>query len=430
MHVMTRLILNFTFVITLLSMLTIGAGKLLGQFRESNRLLYILDADAVNDHRQIMALDADSRWRFRLAAAPARLHSIRWSPDGRFIAYFQDNTLYVMSEFGHDNHSVADDVRRCSDPACWSPDGTRLLLTLNRDDTTVIAIVNADDGESLVIPNLTHQDEPIFWSPDGSYLLVHYRTGDLRVIEAATGAVQLTIPGSVTSRSGQWSPDSRYVLYHRIHGATRAGFVGDSEIYVTDIVSGETLNISQNPDGNDSDAVWSPDGQRITYVSVRDDDPDLMVADVNGDHQRVVYDLPGGGADPYWHTESRLVFFSIAPTNQYQLRWLDVDTGEGALIAETINYVLPSTLSPDRRMIVFRPANNDLYVTTFRGETIITIDYTDTSVPGSWQWSPNSRYLAYAVFVGNQFLPHVLNIQTGVDYELPNTMLGIPQWQP
>src|SRR5436190_24267124 len=75
-----------------------------------------------------------------------------WSPDGSRIAFTSDRDsqtgsvnleIYVMNADGTGVTRVTSDTAQDDEPA-WSPDGTRLAFRSNRDGNAEIYVVNAD----------------------------------------------------------------------------------------------------------------------------------------------------------------------------------------------------------------------------------------------------------------------------------------------
>ena len=105
--------------------------------------IWLIDADPTAADRHLTQLTDGAG----LEAAPA------WSPDGRSIAYVDDwqgaPSVWIRSADG------AGEARRVVDGnwPSWTPDGTRLLVTVGADFTkTQLAYVDADGGELDNLP--------------------------------------------------------------------------------------------------------------------------------------------------------------------------------------------------------------------------------------------------------------------------------------
>ncbi len=95
------------------------------------------------------------------------------------------------------------------------------------------------------------------------------------VVTDRAGHVQRTIPTRVPW-SPRFSPDGGRIAY----GAFPVGR-GPSELWITDLVTGSTVQLTD--DGRDNnDPRWSPDGRRLAYSAIATDGKDLFVRPVDG----------------------------------------------------------------------------------------------------------------------------------------------------
>ena len=187
----------------------------------------------------------------------------------------------------------------------WSPDGRFLAYTSNQDGTYKIYVLDTKTGEHWRLTNLHEREWTPAWSPDGKWIA--FVSGNLEFIPGVkieitthiykadiNGAhlVQLTDRG--TNVGPAWSPDSQriaFVSYHR--GDERKG------IYVMDADGRRLKRINdkevQALDGIiQSQCAWSPDGKQIAFSMVvpRDDRMHLYVIDIDGKNFRQLTQAP------------------------------------------------------------------------------------------------------------------------------------------
>lgn len=206
-----------------------------------------------------------------------------WSPDGEHIAYARLhrsdhgsllNDLYIVhTETGHTRRLT--DGRRATSPT-FSPDGQRLAFVGVEGSTANVFSLDLDTGEESQI--------------------THYE-----------GDVQIT--------SVQWSPtDDRIAL--ALFDADRR-----RRIVVEDVETGEAIDIGTDESvpehlRDDRNPVWSPDGERIAFTSLRDGTPNIFLRRVKLDNPRDHAPTPGD-------TEERITFLYAGAKSH---DWLPADS--------------------------------------------------------------------------------------------------------
>jgi len=109
----------------------------------------------------------------RLTDHPAADKEPTWSPDGTRIAFTSDRDgphgIHVMNADGTNQHRLTDWPGLDTEPA-WSPDGTKIAFSSERDGKAEIYVMRADGSNiTRITTNNTWDGQPD-WSPDGSRL--------------------------------------------------------------------------------------------------------------------------------------------------------------------------------------------------------------------------------------------------------------------
>ena len=143
-----------------------------------------------------------------------RMWMPRWSPDGRMIAF-------ISQEAGHDdvwlirpNGQAARQLTKEGydfSELVWSPDGTTIAATMNRDASFEMVLIEAETGEVSNLRDALGTHTHPSWSPDGKWLTFEFKSPiqqpDVFRLNVATKKVtQLTFSESLDAGEEQ----SRY----------------------------------------------------------------------------------------------------------------------------------------------------------------------------------------------------------------------------
>lgn len=136
---------------------------------------------------------------------------------------------------------------------------------------------------------------------------------------------------------------------------------GDTEIY-TRAVKGSPMKLTNN-DADDYGAVWSPDGNRLAFVSTRDGDREVFVMNADGSNVRQLTQnsTTGDGAPvndqaPAWSPDgTQIVFVSTRDGGEPEIYVMQADGSNQVRLTTTDAWVSDHTpsWSPDGEHIVF-----------------------------------------------------------------------------
>ena len=168
----------------------------------------------------------------------------------------------------------------------------------------------------------------------------------------------------VRHRDIQLSPDGRFAAAEILDDQS-----GASDVWVYDLARRLRTRFTFDPT-MDWWPVWSPDGSRLAFSSIRDGSNNLWVKEVGGaDEEQLLFkdDEAELGAAA-WSPDGRHLVFARFNTQDWDIYALDLESDEAtAVIASSFREWLPE-LSPDGRWLAYASTESgrpEVYVTTF-----------------------------------------------------------------
>ena len=200
-----------------------------------------------------------------LLETPGYYSSPRLSPDGTKLALFQSTTvseteirIYDIQRKTLSRMTFAEGNNIF---AAWSPDGSRIFFSSDRDAGSYKIFGKPSDGTGIA-EKLTIGDEPHYLSdvsPDGSTLLLAQAgtNHDIMTLElGGVGQPEVFLQTPFTESYARFSPDGRWIAYSSDES-------GRMEIYVRPFKhGGGKWQVSTNG-GNFP--CWSSDGKELFY---------------------------------------------------------------------------------------------------------------------------------------------------------------------
>jgi uncharacterized repeat protein (TIGR01451 family) len=229
---------------------------------------------------EIYTMHPDGTGLTRLTNSAASDVDPAWSPDGSQIAFTSNragnNEIYLMNADGSNVRRLTSNTSSDTHPS-WSPDGFRIAFTSNRDGNKEIYTMGPKGGLQTRITNNTVADDQPSWSPDGTQLAFSETTATggqqiFTMSSAGAGIKQVTHEAGPASHP-VWSPNGKRLMYDAVvQGLTRLSLINTDGTGLTRIM-GSTVNMR---------GQWSPDGQRLVFMSTRSGNGDIYTSLVGG----------------------------------------------------------------------------------------------------------------------------------------------------
>jgi len=192
------------------------------------------------------------------------VHTVSWSPDGKYIAVLWDDSTMQVRDAQHKYVVIFSQKVGWGYGLAWSPDGQRLASIGKEDNTIQIWNISTYQCEAnmlrqcLIYTGHTAQIKAIAWSPNGSYIASASDDQTVRIWDARTMKHLYTYrdPGSTVTTIA-WSPD----------GKRLASGDDNNHVQAWDALTGAHLVNYKGHKGAISFVGWSPDGNFILSSS-------------------------------------------------------------------------------------------------------------------------------------------------------------------
>jgi Tol biopolymer transport system component/DNA-binding winged helix-turn-helix (wHTH) protein len=293
-------------------------------FTPDGKTLAVADKDSVTSGNGIFFINVETGAKQRLTSPPENLYDNlpRVSPNGKSTAFIRnagvDNCdLFIVSlEKPEPPCQLTFDGAKINGLA-WSADGERIVFASNRGQTS---------------------------------------SSNLWQIAASGGDAQLIAVGGKNPANPAISPDGKYVAFVEDYA--------DANIWRFQIEDGgkqippRRLIVSTRADHSPQ---FSPDNQKIAFISDRTGAEAIWISDANGANQRQITD---SGGSPRFSPDGKFILYDAKTNGNFDIFLISIEGGQSRrLTTESSQDILPAW-SADGRSIYFcsdRSGSNQIW---------------------------------------------------------------------
>ena len=226
--------------------------------------------------------------------------------------------LYTIDIDGNNQKLLAKSKLFCGSPA-WSPDDSRIAFV--KGENTVggssdIYSIKPDSSNQIQLTNQNYNFSPQY-SPDNTSIIFSSSSNNnwMGIYKMNTDGSnkQLLTPQNKSFGNPIISPDGKMIA---ITSNDRNGsqiFVMNSDgsnlKQITFTVSSKYFDTGFPRDGN-GNPVWSPNSDKLAYVSYENGSPDIFIINANGTRNKRLTNTPLRDENPVWSKDGNYILFS------------------------------------------------------------------------------------------------------------------------
>ena len=181
------------------------------------------------------------------------------------------------------------------DPA-WSPDGTRLVVTVIMQGTPLLATLTLATGKLDLVAGFSGAiiGRQGSYHPDGKSIIFVDQTGKL-VRQIYPNDDEYTLVNlNLQVGHSTFSPDGKMFAYHRLIAGT-----SNMEIFVQNRTTAVAKRLTYSS-SNDGGASWSPDGTKLAFESRRSGQSQIWTMSATGGTATRITHTTTGEGGPSW----------------------------------------------------------------------------------------------------------------------------------
>ena len=318
---------------TMLSLARVGASAL---SPDGKTVVYSVGFPSIKDNKirtELFTISSDGSARRQITQGVAGVHGARWIQQGRRISYISSESgapqVWTMAPDGTDRRQVTNIEGGLSD-YLFSPDEKQLAyikeISFGKSTKEIYPDLPKATGRIVTDLMYKHWDEwvetipHIFIAPVGGEAIM----GGKDILEGEPYEAPTKPFGGAEELS--WSPDGKTLAYSsRKKTGMEYSLSTNTDIYLYDLASGQTRNITEGMGGYDTHPRFSPDGKRISWISMERDGYEadlkrLFVQDLKTGQKTFLTDGFEYDVDELqWSANSQSIFFLSTKHAEAQL---------------------------------------------------------------------------------------------------------------
>ncbi len=363
-----------------------GADEVVGWHPQKNKILFRSTRYSYNRFSRLFLISPDGTGLEEMILYEAAQGS--FSPDGKKIAYnkvarenrtwkrYQGGLaqeVYIYDFDANEDHNISN-FRGTDRIPMWI--GDKVYFSSDRDK--VLNIYSYDTGSRAIEQLTDHVEHDVRRPSAGGNKIVYELGGTLWMLDVTTkktGQIPIEIRSDAPETRPYWKDVSGDITgLHLSPSGKRALIVARGEVFTVPKENGPTRNLTLSSGARDKDAAWSPDGEKIAYISDKSGEYELYISDAQGkiDALQLTKNEDGYRHTLRWSPDGKKIAYADQTLRCYYLdiaskKITEVDKAEYENIDVSLDRkpIFDFNWSPDSRFIAYSKMNADLVYVNF-----------------------------------------------------------------
>ena len=225
--------------------------------------------------------------------------------------------------------------------------------------------------------------------------------------------------------SPAWSPDGEKLAYVSFES-------GRPSIYVQQVASGQRVKLTSF-DGINGAPAWSPDGRRLAMSLSKDGQPEIYIMNLSDRSLSRVTDNSSIDTEPSWAPDGRSLLFTSDRSSGPQIYRYSIASQETQRLTFTGNYNARGRFSPDGEdlFLVHRSSNGYQVARQDLANNRLVV-LSDSTQDESPSVAPNGTMVIFATQQGGNGVLSAVSADGRSSFRLPSAQGDVrePAWSP